>query len=398
VIFAEKAYNFYLWQAPNSLGLNKITCFVILTLGGLMHCFTGSAQQADTVPKLKISGYVDAYYAYYTDSLGTKKYQKFPAISPRSNTFGLNIAQITEQFTSKRIRSTATLQFGDLPTVAWAPDFNFIQEANVGVCLAKNLWLDAGFFKTHIGTEALLPKDNITSSVAMITYFEPWWQAGVRLTFSPSDKFIAALYIVNGYNAFGPVNKKKAAGLAITYAINENFSLGYYNFLSDGTADYISVSHWRFLNNLVFNFALAKKLKGILGVDYIIQENSNIPFAFTYPLDYNTCPYTGTYASAYSFIFTLKYQASNKFGIYGRVEDFQDPQSILGEELNLGYRSYDFGVVGETLGIEYKPMGNSYIRLEGRELEMNNGGDVFYANGKYVGNRAEVMLCIGAWF
>ncbi len=334
--------------------------------------------QNDAVPKFKIGGYIDVYYARYTDSAGHGQPQKFGAIAPYSNNFGLNIAQLTGQYNAERLRATFTLQYGDLPTVAWSPVYNYIQEANAGVRLYKNLWLDAGFFKTHIGTEGLLPKDNICSSVSIITFYEPWWQSGVRLSWTgDKDKLYMALYGVNGYNQFVSTNNKKAAGLAVTYNFSDNFSVGYYNLMSDDTPDSIPISHWRLLNNLVINLVISHKLSALIGCDFIVQQN--------------TLNGTG-YAQAYSAIGTLKYQFLKKMAVYGRFEMFNDPQSFLAEPI------VNFKLMGGTFGIEYKPLANSFIRLEGRELNMAPGENIFYSNGEYANTQGEIMLDMGIWF
>src|SRR6478672_11560988 len=65
--------------------------------------------------KFKVSGYVDAYYAYYTDSVGTGNFQKFPSVSPRSNQFGLNTALISFQYDAQKLRAIVTLHYGDIP-------------------------------------------------------------------------------------------------------------------------------------------------------------------------------------------------------------------------------------------------------------------------------------------
>src|SRR6185295_9910470 len=110
------------------------------------------------------SFYADAYFAYYTDSLGLYQYQKFPSISPRSEQFGLNVAMLKANYTSDRLRSTVAIHYGDVPRSTWSNTFNFIQEANAGVRLCKNFWLDAGFFRTHVGAEGLYANENITSA------------------------------------------------------------------------------------------------------------------------------------------------------------------------------------------------------------------------------------------
>src|ERR1043165_1089031 len=100
---------------------------------------------------LNISGYADAYLAYYTDSLPSGAFQQFPTYAPRSGQIGLNIAQLSVTYKTDRIRSNITLHYGDIPRSAWSPDFRVIQEANAGIHLHKKLWVDMGFFRTHIG-------------------------------------------------------------------------------------------------------------------------------------------------------------------------------------------------------------------------------------------------------
>src|ERR1700722_2857255 len=121
------------------------------------------AQQKDTAT-IKMSGYADAYYAYYTDSVGIGNYQKFSPVDSKSNSFGLNEATITAQYDGLKYRGIVTAQYGDIPKNLWPPTFVGIMEAHVGVKVCSKLWLDAGFFRTHIGAESLLPKENLATS------------------------------------------------------------------------------------------------------------------------------------------------------------------------------------------------------------------------------------------
>src|SRR5690242_1478962 len=89
-------------------------------------CFSAGSDSA----AIKISGYVDAYFAYYTDSVGAGAFQKFPSVSPRSNQFGLNTAQVTFQYDAEKVRGLATLHYGDIPVSAWSGTFNNIMEAH----------------------------------------------------------------------------------------------------------------------------------------------------------------------------------------------------------------------------------------------------------------------------
>jgi Putative beta-barrel porin-2, OmpL-like. bbp2 len=375
-----------------------ILCYIIFffSLTGFLFNTPCFAQPKDTatiktlinkIPEsIKFSGYVDAYYAYYTDSVGTNNYQKFPVISPKSNVFGINIVQITAQYTAEKTRAIATLHYGDIPASAWSPVFNMIQEANAGVRLTKKIWLDAGFFKTHIGTEALLPKDNIASTLSIITFYEPLWQAGIKLTYTPSDKLLICLHILNGYNTFVDNSKSKSYGVAISYALGEKGNINYYNLVGEESPEGTKTKHFRFLNNFVFNYQLTKKFKTTIGVDYITQQHSGISD-------------TNSTASIFSAILTFKYQAKPKFGIYARGETFSDKEGFLtGKFIDNTSNVTGYILNDATLGVEYKPADNAYIRLEGRDIIMDSRQQIFRTNGANTNNRLEAMVCVGVWF
>ena len=157
--------------------LSNALVFIFLSVEKL------DAQSTDSTAQLKITAYVDAYFAHYTDSIDTHQFQQFPSVSPRSNQFGLNTAMVTAHYDASKVRALVSLHYGDIPLSAWSSTYNPIMEANAGIRLSKKLWIDAGFFRTHVGTEGLLPKENITSSVSINTYFEPYFESGIRFNF-----------------------------------------------------------------------------------------------------------------------------------------------------------------------------------------------------------------------
>jgi hypothetical protein len=349
--------------------------------------FNGSAiGQTKDSSTITLSGYVDVYYARYSDSVGTNNYSKFPDISAKDNSFGLNIFQLSVHYNSGRLRATGTMHYGDLPSSAWSPQFNLLQEANIGFKLTNKLWIDAGLFKTHIGTEGLLPKDNITSSMSVITYYEPWWQAGVKATYNYSDKLQLVLHLLNGYNTFISINKAKAIGISASYNINSKANISYFNLLSDNSPDSVKTSHFRFLNNLVFNYQFNSKLKALLGADLISQKNT----ALSDPKQT---------AFIYSLIATLRYELKPKLGVYGRFELYNDGDGFLtGIITDENNKLTGLKLSGYTLGAEYKTTENSFIRLEGRALLMDKDQKIFYTDGKYTNIRTELMITAGVWF
>lgn len=344
------------------------------------------SQNIDSTTTFKISGYIDTYFAHYTDSLGPNTYQKIVAISPRSNEFGLNIAQFSGTYTSEKLRAVLSLHYGDIPSNAWSSTYNVIQEANAGVRLSKNLWLDAGFFKTHIGTEAVFPKDNIISSLAIITYYEPAFQSGFKLSYTPNDNLFLCVHVLNGYNSYVDNNSFKSVGLTLNYAFDENGNIGYYNLIGDELNS--SNNKLRILHNIVFSYLLAPKLKTIIGMDFITQRNSSLKDSTQN-------------ANVFGAIITFKYQLSNYLGFYTRFENFSDEDGILSGSFE-DAKHFLTGIksIGMTLGVEFKPKENAFIRLEGRYLELDKDQKIFYkstAEGN-TSSRIETMLDLGIWF
>ena len=343
------------------------------------------SQSSESSPKLIVTGYVDAYYAYYNDSVGIGNFQKFPSISPRSKQFGLNTAQLSFQYDAEKIRGLATLHFGDIAKSAWSPTLNNVMEAHAGIRLFKKHWLDAGLFRTHFGTEGLLPKENFTSSVSINTIYEPYFEAGLRLNYNATDKLSFNLLALNGYNTFEDNNDKKSLGLLVTYAFGENGNLGYSNYIGDDTPNEIKTSHLRIHQNIFINYQI-KKLKIQLGGDFCIQENSKI----------NDKTKSATMSSG---VLGLKYQLNEKIGIYGREELFNDPDGFMSSILTNGLgEASGYKLWGTTLGFEYKPTDSSYIRIEERQISMDKDQQIFIHDGKLSNKRLELLINFGISF
>lgn len=341
-----------------------------------------SAQVAANNSDFTFSGYIDAYGAYYTDSVGISNYQKFPTVSPRSEEFGLNIAMIKANYLTDRVRGVLAFQYGDIPKSAWSDTYNFIQEANVGFRIANDLWIEGGFFRSHIGCEGLLPKENITSSIAIPTYYEPYYEAGFKLNYSPEENLDLNLFVLNGYNLYQDNNFKKSGGFLGTYSFNDNVSLSYANYFGDDSPEGDSISHFRFLNNVYLNFQ-KDRVKLIGQIDFGNQANSSL---------------ANMNESAWmeSGILTVSYMAAKKFDVYIRGAIYNDPDGILsGVFIDQNNDTTGLKTWGITLGAQYKPTENSYIRLEGRSLNTPEDLKIFRWNDENKNTRFECMINMG---
>jgi len=354
--------------------------FCVFILPVVTKCFSADTDSAF----VKISGYVDAYYAFYNDSVGTGKFQKFPSVCSRSNQFGLNTAQLTFQHDAEKVRALITLHYGDIPLSAWSGTFNAIMEAHAGIRLSRKLWLDAGFFRTHVGTEGLLPKENITSSVSVNTFYEPYFEGGVRLNYIPDDKLSVSLFALNGYGIYEDNNEQKSFGALVTYALGTKGSIGYSNYTGDDSPPGDSVSHTRIHQSVFWTYQV-KKFKIQVGGDYCLQQNGDTTHTKV--------------ASMFSGVVCLRYSCRSNTSIYTRGEFFNDPQgfmSVLFTDKKGSLTGYK--LFGITAGVEYKPTDNSYIRLESRELVMDKDQEIFYWKGDIKNNRLEILVNMGISF
>lgn len=327
--------------------------------------------------ELKIGGYVSTYYAYYDDETSQQGFVQFPTMAPRNKEFGLNMALIDMHYTSKHIRGNMGLHFGDIAQSVWPQQYNMIQEANAGVKLVKRLWLDAGFFRSHIGVESTQPRENITSSMSLVNVYEPYYFAGAKLTYELNSKLSLQVNAFNSYASLVDNNKNKLIGTSITYAPNDNLSLTY-NFLTGNeNPDSIKIKQQRNYNNFYLTFT-SNKILVAAEANYGWQTNS---------LKKDSTKS----AKVYSGLIVVKYQAFKKIGFYGREEIFSDVNQVLTGTTNIGNFTY-----GTTLGFEYKPYKKMALSVEDRLLQCDN---LIFKQGNNVTNyRNEVIFCLDLWF
>jgi hypothetical protein len=381
---------FHAWSQKDTTGKKNI---VIRTAGqpDSNLTFTGTKiteneAEYDPSGQITISGYISTYYACYSDSTSSNGYEKFPTVAPRNNQMGLNIAQLSANYQSNRARGRLTLHYGDIPQSAWSPQFNLIQEANVGFKLSKNLWFDAGFFRTHIGLESIQPRENITISLATTTYFEPYFVSGAKLTWQPNTKFTFQLNAFNGFNAFIETNKNKTFGFAMVYQPGSRLTFTLNSITCDESPDHFPRKQQRLYNN----FQVVYKTRNLtLGAElnYGVQQHSQLAD-------------TNATATMFSGLIALKYRVWKGFSVYGRGEYFSDDNEILtGPLVNEDHKYIGLNIAGGTLGVEEKLIHNSYIRLEGRYLStLRTDEKIFYYNGHSTNQRYEGIVCLGVWF
>lgn len=351
--------------------------------------FTGTkvnpyAQEFDSTGKVIVSGYIDTYYSYYSDTLGPGGYSKFPTAAPKHNQFSLNIIQISARYQSDKMRGVATLFYGDIPLSAWSTHLNLVQEANAGFRVFRKLWVDAGYFRTHIGLESIQPRENITSSIAMTTYFEPYFLSGAKLTWQQSQKWNFQLNVFNGFSTFIETNRNKEIGASVSYT-GENWTHALNTVVCDEYPTDSIRNHYRHYTNYIGVFKSTHIVLG-LEANFGYQQNSKLDNP-------------NETAFIVSGIVALKYRITHKHAVYGRLEAFSDPDEVLtGPIVNENHSLTGLQLLGGTFGCEYKPIPNAFFRIEGRVLDAKDDEHIFFYNNRSQHIRYEGIASIGLWF
>lgn len=335
--------------------------------------------------KIELTGYIDTYYASYSNKLAPDELQPYITVGPRDNQFGLNIAEIGATYNTGEVRGTFVIQYGDIAEATWSDRFKTIQEAWVGIEVTEDLWLDGGFFTTHIGAESFLPKNNYLSSTDIGTFYEPFYQSGVRLSYEKSEKFTAQFHIVSGYNLFIDNNDAKSIGMLFTYKVSEEVSFSYSNLYGRESPEG-SEKQGRSYHNLFVNWDPNNKVSAVLGGDLSTQTNSKLSDPTQTAIMFNA-------------LGKVRYRFTDNYSTTGRLEFFSDEDGFISEILvNRNGGRQGLKATAFTLGVEYAPTQQSYLRTETRWTWADKDLQIFNKGGSASNVRAEFLINMGFYF
>ncbi len=325
---------------------------------------SAGAQSAatDTTPKITVGGFVDGYFAwdlgrppsFDRSFAGGTPFTTQPA---RHNEFNINLAFVEMKLDAPHYRGGIALQTGTSVqsnysgeptngTVSGSSLARMIQEAVVGVKLAENLWVDGGIFYSHMGMESWASRDNLTYSRSLVNDYSPYYQSGVKMTWTPTPKLTAMLHLVNGWQNISENNSGKAVGSRLDYAATSSTTLTYYNFFSNEAGSRLRT----------FNGVGAKQTNGALTLlgefDYGTQEK---------PLGQNG------QSNWYGWSAIARVQAAAKVAVVLRAEGYNDKDQVIiatgiyGASVNPAFRA-----VGGSFGIDVTPYPRIGFRTEVR--------------------------------
>lgn len=319
-----------------------------------------AAAQEETKPKLSFSGYAEAYYSYDFDQPENHQRPGFLYNHARHNELNLNLAFLKANYTDDHVRGNFAIMAGTYAqyNLAAEPELlRHVYEANIGVRIGKDLWVDAGIMPSHIGFESAISKDCFTATRSIMAENTPYYEAGAKITWSPNTKWTLAAMYLNGWQRIKrpDANQTPAFGTQITFKPTDKVTLNWSTFVGNDKPD--SVRRMRYFNDVYGIFAITDKLSLIAGADYGLEQEAKGSSRMN---------------SWYSPIIIAKYAFTNKVALAGRYEYYNDEKAVI-----IGVN--DLRLSGYSLNLDVAPAGNVLFRIEGKIY--NGKPSIFQGDG-----------------
>lgn len=314
---------------------------------------TGTFAYGQDAPKIKVTGYLEAYYGYDFNKPSDNNRPGFVYSHNRSNEVNLNLGFIKANYETESIRANIAIMVGTYTNANLAAELGVLKnvfEANAGVKISKtaNLWVDAGIFSSHIGFEGAISKDCWVLTRNIASENTPYYESGAKITYITDDgKFTATALYLNGWQRITRQNgnSQPAGGLQLTWKPTDKITVNYSNYLGTEGADSVRVT--RFYHNVYGIFQLTDHFGLIAGFDYGTQKKAKGSD------DKN---------EVLSPVAIARYTINPKWAVAGRVEYYEDKNGVF---ISTGTPN-GFKTTGYSLNLDYAPAANAVIRLEGK--------------------------------
>ncbi|MDQ2768330.1 MAG: porin [Gemmatimonadota bacterium] len=316
---------------------------------------------ADSSILVAFSGFLDSYFAY---DFGKPRDidRALTTQAVRHDEFNINLAYVDATLTGPRVRGRFAAQFGTSVQTNYAaeprignfsgPDVSrYIQEATAGYKVFNGVWVDAGVFFAPFGSENWISRDNWTYTRSLIADNSPYYEAGVKATWTIDPKWTAQLHVINGWQNISETNSSKALGARIDFAPRDGLSFAYDLFVGNEQPDSLP-SRLRTFNEIIVGASITSKLQLRGTLDVGTQGHTNGEG-------------TGTW-NGYAIL--ARYQLSQRVALAGRVEGYSDPDQFI---INTG-ETYGVQASGASLGVDVAPMPKLLWRSEVKWLGAKN--------------------------
>lgn len=342
-----------------------------------MNATAQDNNEQDKKNSFTISGYVESYYSYDLNKPESNKRPDFLYNYNRHNEFNVNLALLKGSYITDRIRANVAIGAGTYMNANYAAEpgvLKNIYEANAGFKLArnKNLWFDIGIMSSHIGFESAVGKDNWTLTRSLAAENSPYFESGAKLSFTTDNgKWLFSALALNGWQRITRVegNSLMSWGTQFYFKPSDKLTLNYSTFLGTDKPD--SARCLRFYHNVYGIFQLTPVVGITAGFDIGSQQKTKG---------------STQYYTWYTPVAIVRITPTEKWAFGIRGEYYNDANGMI---IATGTPN-GFKIFGGSLNIDYSPLKNIVLRLEGRYF--NSKDAIFIKDGISTSNNTAITF------
>ncbi|HTO99570.1 MAG TPA: porin [Myxococcales bacterium] len=189
------------------------------------------AQANAEPPAIQVHGFVDAFYALNSNRPydGASFIAGTGTTARRADELNVNSAGLEVALDPSPVGFHLTLAAGSGLDVVHAGEpagpatgleiWRAVYQASVSwkAPIGSGLLLEAGIYPSHIGFESFFSKDNWNYTRGWIGEFSPYYQAGLKASYTFDEHWSAQLHFLNGWQVIGDNNRAKAVGTQVAW-------------------------------------------------------------------------------------------------------------------------------------------------------------------------------------
>jgi len=321
--------------------------------------FLGNAQEKDSL-KIKVSGFLETYYAYDFSNPTTDAKLPFMYNYNRHNEFNVNNGLIRAQLQYGNAYVSIAVHAGTYVDDNYASeDIKLVSEAYVGMYLNDNKKssIEVGIMPSYIGFESATTATNLTLTRSILAENSPYFMTGIKYNYKPNEKWSFSGLVTNGWQRINKPDKTVAPafGTQIVYKPSEKTTLNWSTFI--GKEFYGTELGMRYFSNLYWDNTWNSKWRTILGFDFGIQDSSSLNDKHLYWM---------------SPVLITQYSINSKWQTAVRFEYYQDKDNVIVTT------SDAFKTSGASLNFDYLPNSKVKLRTEARYFDSKEA--VFFDN------------------
>lgn len=324
----------------------------LLTVVSLSCASLTYAQEAETTSPLEISGSIDTYFKY--DFAKQQNIQT--SFATDQNSISLGMIDLALKKTTGKASFVGEISFGPrgqyqslLPGDGTDPNSFHIQNLYATYAFTDEFSMTAGYMGTFIGYEIISPVGNFNYSTSYLFSAGPFQNAGIKASYTFSDKVGLMVGLFNDWNEYKDVNGVSHIGAQLTVSPLEGWT-AYLNVLSGKSA---GAGGTGTIFDLTTSYQVTENIKlGLNAADYSLSNDN------------------GGYSGAALYVqnsFTPAFALGLR-GEYFTVKDDANGSSALGVPLGES-------VAALTLSANFKAGGMTFIP----EVRIDNGSADMFA-------------------